>query len=93
MEWSSDGYVLAVGWEHGWAIFSVGGRCLASGFGVDDVVDSERFQDAFMYGIKDLVSHRRLRDSFVCWELKTMRLVLGAWQFRAGGTCSIESKQ
>ncbi|KAH0838539.1 RIC1-domain-containing protein [Lanmaoa asiatica] len=54
MEWSSDGYVLAVGWEHGWAILSVGGRCLASGFGVDDVVDSQRFQDAFMHGIKDL---------------------------------------
>ncbi|KIJ21502.1 hypothetical protein PAXINDRAFT_95072 [Paxillus involutus ATCC 200175] len=54
MEWSSDGYVLAVGWEHGWAIFSVAGRCLASGFGVDDTVDSERFQDAFMHGVKDL---------------------------------------
>jgi hypothetical protein len=54
MEWSSDGYVLAVGWEHGWAIFSIGGRCLASGFGVDEVVDNERFQDAFMHGIKDL---------------------------------------
>lgn len=66
MEWSSDGYVLAVGWERGWAIFSVGGRCLASGFGVDDVVDSARFQDAFMDGIKDLVSH--LCDSFVCQE-------------------------
>ncbi|KAG6381430.1 RIC1-domain-containing protein [Boletus reticuloceps] len=54
MEWSSDGYVLAVGWEHGWAIFSIGGRCLASGFGVDDVVDNDRFQDAFMHGIRDL---------------------------------------
>ncbi|KAF9229601.1 RIC1-domain-containing protein [Gyrodon lividus] len=54
MEWSSDGCVLAVGWEHGWAIFSVGGRCLASAFGVDDTVDGERFQDAFMHGVKDL---------------------------------------
>ncbi|KAN0100860.1 RIC1 domain containing protein [Tylopilus felleus] len=54
MEWSSDGYVLAVGWERGWAIFSVGGRCLASGFGVDDVVDTEKFRDAFMHGVKDL---------------------------------------
>jgi hypothetical protein len=42
MEWSSDGYVLAVGWAHGWAIFSVGGRCLASGFGVEDIVDKQR---------------------------------------------------
>lgn len=43
MEWSSDGYVLAVGWEHGWAIFSVGGRCLAWGFGVEDAIDEERY--------------------------------------------------
>lgn len=42
MEWSSDGYVLAVGWQHGWAIFSVGGRCLAWGFGVEDPIDKER---------------------------------------------------
>jgi RAB6A-GEF complex partner protein 1 len=36
MEWSSDGYVLAVGWEHGWAIISVGGKRTASAFGVED---------------------------------------------------------
>lgn len=80
MEWSSDGYVLAVGWEHGWAIVSVGGRCLASGFGVDDV-DNERFQDAFMNGIKDLVSHCRLSNTFIRQELKMTGLVLGAWKF------------
>lgn len=65
MEWSSDGYVLAVGWEYGWAIFSIGGRCLACGFGIDDVVDNEKFQDAFMHGIKDLVSHRRFQGSLL----------------------------
>ncbi|KAE9385994.1 RIC1-domain-containing protein, partial [Gymnopus androsaceus JB14] len=54
MEWSSDGYVLAVGWKHGWGIFSVGGRCLVSAFGVEDVVDEQKFQDAFMYGISNL---------------------------------------
>lgn len=42
MEWSSDGYVLAVGWQHGWAIFSVGGRCLAWGFGVEDPIDEDK---------------------------------------------------
>ena len=56
MEWSSDGYVLAVGWEKGWAVWSVGGRCLAWGFGVEYEVDEERFQDAFMYGVQSLVS-------------------------------------
>ncbi|KAH9895558.1 RIC1-domain-containing protein [Epithele typhae] len=54
MEWSSDGYVLAVGWEKGWAVWSVGGRCLAWGFGVEYEVDEERFQDAFMYGVRSL---------------------------------------
>ena len=28
LEWTSDGYALAVGWEFGWAIVSVGGRFL-----------------------------------------------------------------
>jgi hypothetical protein len=28
LEWTSDGYALAVGWEHGWAVISVGGRFL-----------------------------------------------------------------
>ncbi|KAJ3890952.1 RIC1-domain-containing protein [Lentinula edodes] len=49
MEWSSDGYVLAVGWR----LFSVGGRCLVSGFGVEDV-DEQKFQDTFMNGVVDL---------------------------------------
>lgn len=42
MEWSSDGYVLAVGWEGGWAVWSVGGRCLAWAFGVEYEVDKDR---------------------------------------------------
>ncbi len=49
MEWSirSDGYVLAVGWEHGWAIVSVGGRCLTSAFGVENTIDEERCVDLY----------------------------------------------
>ncbi|KAJ7124731.1 RIC1-domain-containing protein [Mycena crocata] len=57
MEWSGDGYVLAVGWRDGWAIFSVGGRCLAKGFGVEDVdihIDGTKFQDTFMFGVRNL---------------------------------------
>lgn len=42
LHWSSDGYVLAVGWQHGWAIISIGGRCLASNFDVDDTVDNDK---------------------------------------------------
>ncbi|KAF8807681.1 RIC1-domain-containing protein [Phlegmacium glaucopus] len=54
LEWSSDGYVLAVGWRHGWGLFSVGGKCLASGIGVNEFVEEERFQDVFMYGVRNL---------------------------------------
>ncbi|TFK76753.1 RIC1-domain-containing protein [Pluteus cervinus] len=54
MEWSSDGYVLAVAWQYGWGIISVGGRCLAGCFGVEDVVDEDRFQDAYMFGVRNL---------------------------------------
>ncbi|KAJ3850575.1 hypothetical protein EV368DRAFT_84406 [Lentinula lateritia] len=55
MEWSLDGYVLAVGWQHGWGLFSVGGRCLVSGFGVEDV-DEQKFQDTFMNGVLNLAT-------------------------------------
>ncbi|KAL1713253.1 RIC1-domain-containing protein [Schizophyllum commune] len=54
MEWSGDGYVLAVGWENGWGVISVGGRCLASAFGVEDSVDTDKFQDRYMYGVSSL---------------------------------------
>ncbi|KAF9023405.1 RIC1-domain-containing protein [Hymenopellis radicata] len=57
LEWSSDGYVLAVGWKHGWALFSVGGRCLASGglgAGEEGAIDNKKFQDTFMHGLLDL---------------------------------------
>ncbi len=42
MEWSSDGYVLAVGWEKGWAVWSVTGRCLAWGFGLENQTDENK---------------------------------------------------
>ncbi|KAI0274897.1 RIC1-domain-containing protein [Gloeopeniophorella convolvens] len=54
MEWSSDGYVLAVGWENGWAVWSVAGRCLAWGFGSENQADESKFQDTFMNGLRDL---------------------------------------
>ncbi|KAI0257303.1 RIC1-domain-containing protein [Lactifluus subvellereus] len=54
MEWSSDGYVLAVGWEKGWAIWSVAGRCLAWSFGSENRTDESKIKDMFMDGIRDL---------------------------------------
>ncbi|TEB39050.1 RIC1-domain-containing protein [Coprinellus micaceus] len=54
LDWSSDGYVLAVGWTNGWGVFSVGGRCLASSFNMEYNFDREKFQDTFMFGVQDL---------------------------------------
>lgn len=35
LEWTSDGYALAIGWQHGWGVVSVGGRVLAWGVGTE----------------------------------------------------------
>ena len=43
MEWSSDGYVLAVGWEKGWAVWSVAGRCLAWSFGLENQTGESKY--------------------------------------------------
>ncbi|KAF8203148.1 RIC1-domain-containing protein [Pholiota molesta] len=54
LEWTSDGYILAVGWKHGWGIISVGGKCIVADIGVHEAIDEEKFQDIFMYGVKNL---------------------------------------
>jgi RAB6A-GEF complex partner protein 1 len=43
LDWSSDGYVLAVAWTTGWGVFSVGGRCLASSFNMEYNFDREKY--------------------------------------------------
>ncbi|KAF8321799.1 RIC1-domain-containing protein [Clavulina sp. PMI_390] len=55
LEWTSDGYALAVGWEKGWAVYTVGGRCLASSVTYEGEVSEERFDDAFMGGVVDFM--------------------------------------
>lgn len=60
--------MLAVGWKNGWGIFSVGGRCLACGLGIEDVVDEDKFQDAFMYGVKNLVSLVHTQGEMILME-------------------------
>lgn len=52
LEWTSDGYALAVGWAGGWSVWSVSGRCLAHGVGVEE--DNPSFSDMFMQGVLSL---------------------------------------
>ncbi|KAF4623557.1 hypothetical protein D9613_002057 [Agrocybe pediades] len=54
LQWSLDGYVLAVGWKYGWAIFSVSGKCLTSAIGVNETLNEDKFQDVFMHGVQNL---------------------------------------
>lgn len=58
MAWTSDGYALAVGYENGWAVWSMGGRL--DGWGVAGQDDDEPAADAFMNGASNLVSCSRL---------------------------------
>ncbi|KAK1921027.1 RIC1-domain-containing protein [Papiliotrema laurentii] len=52
MSWTTDGYALAVGYEHGWAVWSVGGRL--GGWGMADSEESDVEKEGFMHGVKDL---------------------------------------
>lgn len=58
---TSDGYALALGWEQGWAVWTVYGRLTTWAVGGDagGAEGGEQpasFQDRFMNGIKELVS-------------------------------------
>ena len=48
LAWTGDGYALAVGYEHAWAIWSMGGRL--SGWGRE-----EEAKEGFMRGVDHLV--------------------------------------
>jgi hypothetical protein len=62
LAWTSDGYGLAVGYEQGWAVWSISGRI--GGWGMaDNGGDNESVgngeSEGFMKGVKELVSHVR----------------------------------
>ncbi|KAK0524719.1 WD40 repeat protein [Tilletia horrida] len=54
LAWTSDGYALAVGWEHGWAVWSTYGKLMASSFRDDWASASKHFSDSFMFGVESL---------------------------------------
>jgi hypothetical protein len=72
LAWTSDGYGLAVGYENGWAVWSMGGRL--GGWGL---ADEEGGVEGFMEGVSALVS--RMRD--------TLTAVLGAGKPGAVRAC------
>ena len=55
--WSADGHALAIGWQRGWAIWTVYGRltCYAAGEASDLPAS---FEDHFMQGISRAVRER-----------------------------------
>lgn len=60
MAWTSDGYALAVGYEHGWAVWTVGGRLNGWGMALAerDGEGGNGSTDGFNEGVVDLVSIR-----------------------------------
>ncbi|WFD32784.1 WD40 repeat protein [Malassezia sp. CBS 17886] len=48
--WSSEGHALAVGWEHGWALWSTYGQLLCHSFRDDWPSTTRTFRDAFLFG-------------------------------------------
>ncbi|KAK0557552.1 WD40 repeat protein [Tilletia horrida] len=54
LAWTSDGYALAVGFEHGWAVWSTYGKLMASSFRDDWASTSKHFSDSFMFGVQSL---------------------------------------
>ncbi|CAO1625213.1 unnamed protein product [Parajaminaea phylloscopi] len=55
LQWTADGLALAVGWEHGWAVWSAWGKLMGHSF-VDDHLGSRsrNFADTFMSGVQHL---------------------------------------
>ena len=67
MEWSSDGYVLAVGWEKGWAVWSVAGRCLAWSFEFENRIDETKYENETPFGVSSSTEFgiARFKDMFM----------------------------
>lgn len=84
---TSDGYALALGWEHGWAVWTVYGRLTTWAVGGDaggaeGGEQSPNFQDRFMNGIKQLVS-KYVSQSLKQPQSNVPISVLGARKLRA----------
>ena len=54
LAWTSDGYGLAVGYEKGWAVWSVSGRL--GGWGLAECQEERGSEEGFMRGVSGLVS-------------------------------------
>ena len=70
MEWTSDGYAVAIGWEHGWAVIGVGGRFLMSTVGTMDQISSKC--DSHVFGAP------LAKEVFLAFKMHTC-LVLKTW--------------
>lgn len=55
MAWTSDGYALAVGYEHAWAVWTVGGRLNGWGMALAEGDGRGRGGEGFLHGVIDLV--------------------------------------
>jgi hypothetical protein len=82
MEWTSDGYAVAIGWEHGWAVISVGGRFLTSTVGTVEHV-SPRYGNSRVLEAAPL---RRKIFSFQDGHMHGIRDLVRSYSF-SGAIC------
>lgn len=54
LSWTPDGHALAVGWDHGWALWSPFGRLLAHSFRDDWASTTRTFRDDFAFGVQSM---------------------------------------
>ncbi|KAI7899477.1 RIC1-domain-containing protein [Cokeromyces recurvatus] len=75
IEWTSDGYAIAVGYKkHGLAVYSVYGSLLCSSSEMDDNLNNERLKDTYVKGIRRLFWGPGNYQLFVLSEEKSAKL-------------------
>src|SRR5258705_4155826 len=65
MEWTSDDYALAVGWENAWGVYTVSGRCISSSVSPEGTINEATFVFPFICTILYTHVNIRFEDSFL----------------------------
>lgn len=54
LDWTADGHALAVGYEHGWAIWSTFGHVMCHSFREDWTTATRTYRDSFQFGVQSV---------------------------------------
>lgn len=96
MEWTSDGYALAVGWENAWGVYSLSGRCISSSVGPEGAINEAMFVPFICTILYHPHINIRFEDGFLfgissmvsaCMRLDARALI--AWKFWVAGNTEL----